>query len=62
MAVFTLQLLSSGLNMMNVSSYFKQLIYGALLLSMIITNTFPIREYVKKLTARVCRKGIGHES
>lgn len=61
MAVFTLQLLSSGLNMMNVSSYFKQLIYGALLLSMIITNTFPIREYVKKLTARVCRKGIGHE-
>ena len=58
LAVFTLQLLSSGLNMMNVSSYFKQLVYGALLLSMIITNTFPIWESWKKIINKIHCKSL----
>ena len=37
-AIITIQLLSSGLNMLNVNIYFKQLAYGALLLVMVILN------------------------
>lgn len=56
LAVFTLQLLSSGLNMMNVSSYFKQFVYGTLLLLMIISNMFPARELMGRLKIKSVRK------
>lgn len=37
-AIITLQLLSSGLNMLNVNIYFKQVVFGGLLLVMVILN------------------------
>ena len=40
LATLTIQMLSSGLNIMNVNTYFKQLVYGALLIVMIISNTW----------------------
>lgn len=40
LATLTIQMLSSGLNMMNVNSYFKQFVYGSLLILMIIVNTW----------------------
>lgn len=40
LAAFTIQMLSSGLNMMNINSYFKQFVYGTLLIVMIISNTW----------------------
>lgn len=40
LATLTIQMLSSGLNMMNINSYFKQFVYGTLLIVMIISNTW----------------------
>ncbi len=40
LATLTIQMLSSGLNIMNVNAYFKQLVYGSLLIIMIVTNTW----------------------
>ena len=37
-AIITIQLLSSGLNMLNINIYFKQFAYGGLLLLMVILN------------------------
>lgn len=39
LAVVTLQMLSSALNMTNVTSFFKQLVYGAMLLALVILNS-----------------------
>ncbi len=39
LAVITLQMLSSALNMTNVTSFFKQLVYGAMLLILVILNS-----------------------
>lgn len=39
LAVITLQMLSSALNMTNVTSFFKQLVYGAMLLTLVIINS-----------------------
>lgn len=41
LATLTIQMLSSGLNIMNVNTYLKQLVYGTLLIVMIISNTWP---------------------
>lgn len=40
LATLTIQMLSSGLNMMNINSYFKQFVYGTLLIVMIISNSW----------------------
>ena len=39
LAVITLQMLSSALNMTNITSFFKQLVYGAMLLTLVIINS-----------------------
>lgn len=39
LAVITMQMLSSALNMTNVTSFFKQLVYGAMLLALVIINS-----------------------
>ena len=39
LAVVTLQMLSSGLNMTNITSFFKQLVFGAMLLGLVILNS-----------------------
>lgn len=39
LGVITLQMLSSALNMTNVTSFFKQLVYGAMLLILVILNS-----------------------
>lgn len=39
LAVITLQMLSSALNMTNITSFFKQLVYGAMLLTLVILNS-----------------------
>lgn len=39
-AVITLQFISSGFNMLRLSSYFKDLVYGGLLVGMLIINYF----------------------
>lgn len=43
LAVITLQMLSSGLNMTNITSFFKQLVYGAMLLSLVILNSNAVK-------------------
>ena len=43
LATLAIQMLSSGLNIMNVNAYFKQFVYGALLIIMIISNTWDHR-------------------
>jgi len=40
LATLAIQMLSSGLNIMNVNAYFKQFVYGTLLIVMIISNTW----------------------
>ena len=45
LAVITLQMLSSGLNMTNITSFFKQLVFGAMLLVLIIINSDVARHY-----------------
>ena len=39
LGVITLQMLSSALNMTNITSFFKQLVYGAMLLILVIINS-----------------------
>lgn len=54
LAVLTMQLSSSGLNMLNVSGYFKQFVYGTLLLLLIISNTFSLKNIIKfKMKGRI---------
>lgn len=53
LAVITLQMLSSALNMTNITSFFKQLVYGSMLLVLVIINseTFTVwwnRNFKKK--------------
>lgn len=40
LATLAVQILSSGLNIMNINAYFKQFVYGSLLILMIISNTW----------------------
>ena len=40
LATLAIQMLSSGLNIMNINAYFKQFVYGSLLIIMIISNTW----------------------
>lgn len=47
-AVITLQVLSSALNMTNMISFFKQFIYGGLLLILVIISTFDLNSVSRK--------------
>lgn len=47
LAVITMQMLSSALNMTNITSFFKQLVYGAMLLTLVIINSETFRDWCK---------------
>jgi len=48
LAVITLQMLSSALNMTNITSFFKQLVYGAMLLCLVIINSETFSTWLDK--------------
>ena len=48
LGVITLQMLSSTLNMTNITSFFKQLVYGAMLLMLVIMNSETFTNQIDK--------------
>jgi simple sugar transport system permease protein len=48
LAVITLQMLSSALNMTNITSFFKQLVYGFMLLALVIANSETVSSWINK--------------